>query len=137
MADGRVNKCKECTKADVSANRAAKAEYYREYDKKRFKDDPRVKARHKRYLATEAGKESMKKARIKYKLSYPKKYMAHNLVNNSVRDGKIIRRDCEICGSGSVHAHHDDYARPLEVRWLCAAHHKQWHTKNGEGINAS
>ena len=32
MADGHVNKCKECNKADVKANREAKAEYYRAYD---------------------------------------------------------------------------------------------------------
>ena len=50
--------CKECHKEKVRQNRKDKAEYYREYDKKRFQNDPRVKERHKRYQATEAGKAS-------------------------------------------------------------------------------
>ncbi len=35
---------------------------------------------------------------------------------------------CEVCGAtGDVEAHHDDYAKPLEVRWLCPSHHKLLH----------
>ena len=35
MPDGRVNKCKECNKKDVSENYKKNREYYIEYDKKR------------------------------------------------------------------------------------------------------
>lgn len=47
---------------------------------------------------------------------------------------------CENCGrartnSHSIVAHHDDYARPLEVRWLCASCHQCWHVINGPGAN--
>lgn len=48
-------------------------------------------------------------------------------------DGHVNK--CEICNSVKVVAHHDDYLKPLEVRWMCQAHHKQWHVKNGEGLN--
>ena len=34
---------------------------------------------------------------------------------------------CEVCGIPESHAHHDDYSRPLDVRWLCEKHHKQLH----------
>lgn len=43
-------------------------------------------------------------------------------------DGTLIRLPCEICGTDKdVQAHHDDYNRPLEVRWLCRKHHKEHH----------
>lgn len=59
----------------------------------------------------------------------PEKYAAHLVLNNAVRAGKIVKQPCEVCGSTKrVHGHHDDYSKPLEVRWLCALHH---HTREG------
>lgn len=59
----------------------------------------------------------------------PEKRHAHNLLNDAVRTGKIIRPDsCEDCGSDSpLHAHHTDYSQPLDVRWLCASCHRRRH----------
>lgn len=117
MADGHVNKCKECNKKDVRENRAKKIDYYREYDKERgCRVDPK-------YIKW-------------YRKTYPKKYAAHTAVNNAVRDGYLIPVPCERCGSNhKVHAHHDDYLRQLDVRWLCVPCHKEWHDNNGEGKN--
>lgn len=135
MADGRVNKCKECNKKDVIENRKNKINYYREYDKKRAMLPHRVKAR-KEYSKTDSGRKSSNKSHKKYRKLNPNKYRAHNIVNNAVRDGKLFKEPCEVCGyTESVHAHHDDYLKPLNVRWLCAAHHRQWHDENGEGLN--
>lgn len=119
MPDGHVNKCKECNKKDVRENRIAKVEYYRAYDRDR-------------------GNRQDKEYRDKYIMDFPKKYKAHTMVSNSVRDGRMKREaNCGECGSDfSVHAHHDDYDYPLTVRWLCAACHKKWHKENGEGLNA-
>lgn len=39
MRDGHLNKCKECTRNDVHRNFSANREYYREYDKKRQRED--------------------------------------------------------------------------------------------------
>lgn len=42
--------------------------------------------------------------------------------------GDLTRKPCEVCGSVlKVQAHHDDYDKPLEVRWLCARHHLRHH----------
>ena len=43
MADGHVNKCKECNKTDVTENRLKKIDYFREYDKERSKNPERRK----------------------------------------------------------------------------------------------
>ncbi len=125
--------CKECRKAMVRKNRAEKAEYYRAYDRERFKNDPKVAERHRRYQSTEAGKQSINRAHAKWKAGNPDRYACHNAVNNAVRDGKLVKPDsCEKCGASGVkiHGHHDDYSKPLDVRWLCPACHVEWHRNN-------
>lgn len=56
----------------------------------------------------------------------PEKRAAHIALNNAVRAGRVVKGPCEVCDStGRVHGHHDDYTKPLEVRWLCPAHHSE------------
>jgi hypothetical protein len=38
------------------------------------------------------------------------------------------------CGEPKVHAHHEDYSRPLDVTWLCQKCHVQRHVELGWGI---
>lgn len=136
MPDGHLNKCKECTKHDVRKNRESKIDYYREYDKKRFQKDPKVRERHKRYQKTSAGKESLKRTRKKWLENNAVKRTAHILVNNKLRDGTLKKpQHCECCGESKkrINGHHDDYTKPLEVRWLCCLCHAKWHKENGEG----
>lgn len=56
------------------------------------------------------------------------KMAAHSILNNAVKRGRIKREPCEMCGDTVVHGHHDDYTKPLEVRWLCRLHHKLIHS---------
>lgn len=51
---------------------------------------------------------------------------------DAVRRGKLQKGLCEFCNSQEVEAHHDDYSKPLEVRWLCKAHHNHIHLKYAE-----
>jgi hypothetical protein len=50
-------------------------------------------------------------------------------VNRAVQSGKLTKEPCEVCGDPKVQAHHDDYSRPLDVRWLCAVHHREHHAR--------
>ena len=123
MADGLISRCKECTKRRVAEHRAANIEAVRAYDRTRAKE-PGRRARSKK--VSDAWRERGPAARA-----------AHCLVAHALRDGRLSRGKCEACGGLRVHAHHDDYLRPLDVRWLCAEHHRAWHLANGPGLNAS
>ena len=60
---------------------------------------------------------------------------AQQLLARAPRRGLIKKRSCEACCSKDSQGHHPDYNSPLQVIWLCASHHKDWHTKHGPGLN--
>ena len=60
-----------------------------------------------------------------------KRKKARVMFNHYLRDNHIERQPCEICGA-KAEAHHDNYDKPLDVRWLCFKHHRQWHHDNPE-----
>lgn len=55
------------------------------------------------------------------------KYLAHKAVENALKAGKLIRGKCECGCDRKPQAHHEDYSKPLEVRWLCQQSHKALH----------
>jgi hypothetical protein len=129
VSGARSNKCKECTKANVRANYAANVEHYKEYEKGRAMLPHRVELR-EQYAATPAGRMRGNAAKVAYLDRNPVKRAAHQAVSNAVRDGRLIRQPCEVCGAEKTQAHHDDYSKPLDVRWLCTKHHAEWHRHN-------
>lgn len=94
MGDGYLNKCADCTRQDTLMNRQLRAEYYREYDRKRGWRPPS-----------------------------PEKLTARNAAR------VLAKQLCEKCGV-KAEAHHEDYSKPLEVRWLCKKHHAEAHRKH-------
>lgn len=62
----------------------------------------------------------------------PVQEAARRQVAHAVRSGKLTRQPCEKCGLAKSEAHHDDYTKPLEVRWLCRTHHVEHHTAERE-----
>lgn len=58
---------------------------------------------------------------------------ARNKLWSEIFAGRITRAThCEVCGFEAtvirpIHAHHDDYAKPLDVRWFCGSCHKKHH----------
>lgn len=112
MGDGLLGKCKACTKKDVAANYYARHEQYREYDRMRQQEVYR--------------KENKVRYRQTFYSRHPQKRKAHYAVHYAVRMGHLIPQPCEKCGK-KAEAHHDDYSRPLDVRWLCLKHHREHH----------
>jgi hypothetical protein len=55
------------------------------------------------------------------------KKKARNMVIIRIHNGSLERGDCEVCGEPDAQAHHDDYSKPLDVRWLCDRHHREHH----------
>lgn len=131
MADGHLNKCIECVKARVSKHREENLERAREYDRKRGSLPHRIQAR-KEYAQTEVGRQAIKNAATNYRKRHPLRYAAHVVTRNAVRDGKLIpATSCEVCNSTEkIEGHHDDYTKPLDLRWLCERCHKEWHRHN-------
>ena len=56
-----------------------------------------------------------------------KRKKAREIFNHYARDKHIEKQPCEICGNAKAEAHHDDYGKPLNVRWLCFKCHREWH----------
>jgi hypothetical protein len=55
------------------------------------------------------------------------KIKARDEVRKARLRGDLVPLPCEVCGNTKTHAHHDDYRRPLDVRWLCRKHHEEEH----------
>jgi len=115
MSDGRLGKCKECTKKDVSEHRMANLDRIRAYDRER------AKLPHRALLAAKQCK--------KWRKEDKRRLQCHNAVARALRKGTLIHKACEWfgCTRQDSLAHHESYDRPLEVVFYCQPHHKQRH----------
>lgn len=113
MADGHLNKCKECTKNDATSHRNKNLEKIRAYDRDRAKKPERIKA------TTEITRA--------WRAEDKRRALCHSAVAVAIRSGDLVRHPCSRCGEKKSVAHHEDYDKPLEVMWLCQPCHKQRH----------
>ena len=116
MADGHLNKCKEC-----------KIEYQRQY---RLENHEKVCAYDRKRYQRPERKEYAQRLSKKYKENHPRKTKARSKVWSAIRDGQLERPDaCEDCGctDQTLQAHHEDYSKPLDVIWLCFQCHRKRH----------
>lgn len=51
------------------------------------------------------------------------------MVSIRLARGTMERGSCDVCGCDDVQAHHDDYSKPLDIRWLCKEHHMIEHER--------
>lgn len=129
MADGKLGKCKECAKKDSNDRRWAKIDDIRAW-KRGYAKRPHVMAKNRRYQKLKP--EVHKAANQRYGERYPEKKKATVAVSNAVRDGRLFKQPCSICGAVEVEAHHEDYSKRLEVIWVCNPHHKELDKKRRE-----
>ena len=118
MRDGLLNACKECHKAKVRANREAKLEHYREYDRARASRPERIK--------------NMQDQVRRWRAEDSRRTAAHSAVARAIKNGTLVRKPCSRCGAEKAYAHHEDYDKKLEVMWLCQPCHKQRHKELAE-----
>lgn len=112
-ADKLLHVCKACHRHRMKV-RALTNPRVQEYDRARAKMPER-----KLYNQANAAR---------WRKNNPDGYRAQTALNNAVRDGRIRKEPCALCGgSEHVHAHHKDYAEPLVVVWLCAKCHHRLH----------
>ena len=112
MADGRLGKCKECTRLDAIQHRRKHVERYREYDRGRTRLPHRLAKR--------------KAITLRQQTQEPHKYRARYAAANARRDGRVEPEPCYFCASTQdIEVHHPDYARPLLVYWLCRICHRK------------
>lgn len=119
MGDGRLGKCKLCTRKDSAARIA------------RMKLDPawveseRKRSRDKRHrYPSNPGPQSA--ARSKWILRNPLKVRVQRIAANAAKRGVLVKPDCcQRCGEPArrLEKHHEDYSKPLEVEWLCPKCH--------------
>lgn len=116
--DGRTASCRECLQARDKAR----------YPNERIKRN----AWFRRYFATERGAKIVTKCKTRWIERNLIKRAAHVITGNAVRDGILSKGPCDVCGAKKVHAHHDNYAEPLKVRWLCPKHYAEFHRNRYE-----
>lgn len=134
--DGKSCRCKECAKKATREWSEANKERKKKNDSEYAKTD-KAKKQREEYRKSQRGKEISAESRKKWNEKNPKKYHAQVMAHNAIRDGKLIKQPCEVCGrEDRVHAHHCDYDKPLDVMWLCPICHRAWHNEHGEGANA-
>jgi hypothetical protein len=111
MADGRLDKCKACTRADVRRRHLARLDAVRAYDR------ARASLPQRRQLSRDVLRRE--------RLEHPDRIAARAAARDAARRGSLAKAEaCERCGlKGRLELHHADYSRPLFVAWLCKPCH--------------
>jgi hypothetical protein len=112
MSDGHLNMCIECAKLYAKRHRPEIRKELKIYEKYRNKQPSR------KLKQLEYSRNKRKKDIIKYR--------ARTAVGNALRDKRLIKEPCCLCGSTEkVEAHHSDYSKPLAIVWKCFKCHRE------------
>src|SRR3990167_6059463 len=111
----RRDYCADCNRKKSAESRRLHPEWF-----KRF----RQTEKHREYVAR------LNKVRRADPVARAKN-RARNLIAMRIHRGKMVRAPCESCGTLKAHAHHNDYTKALQIKWLCRSchlteHHGDW-----------
>ncbi len=102
-------------------------EYPKRYDKKRYPESARQsKCKSCTWQA--------KKAKINKNPKEKRKVYIRNETRKAIKRGRLVKTPCEVCEDKRVEAHHEDYTKVLEVRWLCRPCHMEAHDEEEVGL---
>jgi hypothetical protein len=127
---GRLKKrdylCKECCKDYQAKYKKDHPEIVKTWTRNRMR---RWRERHPEINRQRSQEQSIKHREKSN--AYSREYSKNNLdkknaqlkAAKAVKAGALVPQPCEVCGDPKAEKHHDDYTKPLEVRWLCSKHH--------------
>jgi len=99
--------------------------------RERYAQNPEYRAAIRTQAAqwAEANREARNAISRAYGKRNPEKNRAHRRVQIALKDGRLVRPSrCEACSKRCTpEAHHDDYSKALDVRWLCKGCHERYH----------
>lgn len=133
-AVGESFSCHKCGAAVVMTERSWRMRLYscapceREGQRRRYHAD--AERHRQRTRGYRAGRATYTPTRDPAMLE---KRRARDSVRKAIKSGRLQRQPCERCGAATVQAHHDDYGRRLDVRWLCALCHGVEHRGTPRG----
>jgi len=116
----RTERKKAYDKQYTQAHKAEKATYNKKYYQEHREEIRKAQEQYARNRKIERTAYNKR-----YDQEHPEKLIARNAVAYALETGTLKRLPCEVCGSISTEAHHEDYSKPLEVMWLCTLHHAE------------
>lgn len=133
--DGLSRNCSKCDAERIKQRRLRDGDLLRARERQRYSADPdRQRKAAAEYRRSDRGKRLNALAVQRYRARNAEKHAAHVEVRKAIAAGILTKPDrCELAHlggcNGRLEAHHHDYTRPLEVRWLCVSHHQSRHYK--------
>lgn len=124
MSWGRPPSC-QCGACSKCKHAAYVRDWYRS---KSLDERRRMRAQRDAERVREADRQRYRENKENPESGYMIRLEATRKLNAAVRRGEIKRGACEACGTTeNVQGHHDDYDKPLDVRWLCTVCHAAEH----------
>lgn len=126
----------------MGASNAYFREYRRKHKKQTAEANKRWQSKNKKHIRKYYAEWYKKNGRIitedarrivaEWRENHPQAVFAHNELRKAIDKKIVIRPErCSNCHKKKrIEGHHEDYAYPLQVVWLCSSCHKLRHLSN-------